>query len=154
MAARLKSSKLPTKKHKKQNGFYETLKKFSCTPPPPPPPPHRIFQPSQTFPFPFLVALKVKTTSLCASLNYVVVWLSIHCKGYSIFCLTRNHFTLTLLSCNFIIRSFKLFFLCRYEIQRNCARYVQVQMALVIKTAKSGGARAGELDSFLQAQFG
>lgn len=41
----------------------------------------------------------------------------------------------------------------RYEIHRNCARYDQVQIALVIKTAKSGGARTGELDSILQAQF-
>jgi len=41
----------------------------------------------------------------------------------------------------------------RYEIYRNCARYDQVQIALVIKTAKSGGARTGELDSILKAQF-
>jgi len=41
----------------------------------------------------------------------------------------------------------------RYEIHRNCARYDQVQIALVIKTVKSGGARTGERDSILQAQF-
>jgi hypothetical protein len=81
MVVRLKSSKLPTKEHKKQNGLYETLKKFSCISPQP----HRIFQPSQTFPFPFLVILKVKTTSLSASLDSAIVWLGIHCKEYSIF---------------------------------------------------------------------
>lgn len=39
------------------------------------------------------------------------------------------------------------------EYTRNCARYDQVQIALVIKTAKSGEARTGERDSILQVQF-